>query len=205
MSQPDSSYLTLAKKSESLYKEKGSKFIGYAVPCYSEEEAKELLQEWREQHPQSRHLCYAYRLGVKKDVYRANDDGEPSNSAGAPILGQIKSYELTNVLIGVIRYFGGTKLGVGGLITAYKTAAKEAIELNSIVTQEIFEWVKVEFTYAVMPEVMNFLKRNNLEMIEHQFEMECWLRTKFPLDYSTTLIEELSAMRDVEVKSIGIY
>lgn len=205
MSQPDSSYLTLAKKSESLYKEKGSKFIGYAAPCYSEEEAKELLQEWRELHPQSRHLCYAYRLGIKKDVYRANDDGEPSNSAGAPILGQIKSYELTNVLIGVIRYFGGTKLGVGGLITAYKTAAKEAIELNSIVTQEIFEWVKVEFTYAVMPEVMNFLKRNNLEMIEHQFEMECWLRTKLPLDYSMALIEELSSMRDVEVISIGIY
>src|SRR3989338_10257684 len=121
----NSTYLTLETLSEGVYKEKGSKFIGLAQACYSEEEAKDLLAQWKNEHHQARHLCYAYRFGVHKDVWRANDDGEPSNSAGPPILGQIDAFDLSNVLIGVVRYFGGTKLGVGGLIAAYRAAAKE--------------------------------------------------------------------------------
>ena len=123
-----STYFTVKRRSEGTYKEKGSKFIGIAVPCWNEDEAKNYLSEWRKEHHQARHLCYAYRFGLSGDIYRANDDGEPNNSAGAPILGQIQSFELSNVLIGVVRYYGGTKLGVGGLINAYRTAAKEAIE-----------------------------------------------------------------------------
>ena len=120
----ESKYRTVKKLSEGFYKEKGSKFIGYVQACYDEEQAKELLDNWRKSNRQAGHLCYAYRFGVDKSVYRSNDDGEPSNSAGAPILGQINSYDLSNVLIGVVRYYGGTNLGVGGLINAYRTAAK---------------------------------------------------------------------------------
>ncbi|MFN6013681.1 MAG: IMPACT family protein, partial [Flavobacteriales bacterium] len=116
MSELRTTYRTLDELSMGIYKEKGSKFIGLAIACYTEAEAKVYLEKWRKEHYQSRHLCYAYRFGVDKQLYRANDDGEPNNSAGAPILGQIQSFDLSNVLIGVVRYYGGTKLGVGGLI-----------------------------------------------------------------------------------------
>lgn len=200
-----STYLTLEKQSEGFYKEKGSKFIAYAAPCYSEDEVKELLQKWRGQHPQARHLCYAYRLGVDMKKFRANDDGEPNNSAGAPILGQIKSYELTNVLIGVIRYFGGTKLGVGGLISAYKISAKDAIDAGKIVRLEEFEWVKVKFGYPDMAEVMNLLKRNNLEMLNHNFEVDCELTIKLSLEVNEQVKSELEQFDSVELISKGIY
>ncbi len=198
-------YKTLETLSEGLYKEKGSKFIGYAVACYSEQEAKVFLAEWRKAHHQSRHLCYAYRFGLKKDVFRANDDGEPSNSAGAPILGQIQSYDLTNVLVGVVRYFGGTKLGVGGLIHAYRTAAKEAIESGIIIENQVFEHVQLKFGYHDMPEVMSFVKAHQLVIEKQDFAESCVLQVALPLNRVDFLKEGIVGNKEVGVEVLGVY
>lgn len=197
-------YKTVKEESEGLYKEKGSKFIGYVVACYSEEEAKKYLDQWRKDHFQARHLCYAYRFGLDHKQVRSNDDGEPNNSAGIPILGQIQSYELTNVLIGVVRYFGGTKLGVGGLVQAYKTAAKEAIESAEIITIEVFDWVEICFEYVDMPQVMNLLKSKEIVQQEQDFGLVCKLTALFPLNLSIILKEELDKMPTVTYQSKGI-
>jgi len=198
-------YKTLKRRSEGLYKEKGSKFIGIAQKCYSEEEAKELLKKWKQEHNQAGHLCYAYRFGVDKKVYRSNDDGEPSNSAGPPILGQIQAYDLSNVLIGVVRYYGGTKLGVGGLIGAYRTSAKEAIEAGKIIELEVYNWVRIRFEYVDMPNVMNTLKKHRLKMIDNIFETSCELTTNLTVQLSESIIAELEAFTTVKVESKGIY
>lgn len=201
----ESKYKTVKFPAEGLYKEKGSKFIAYVVPCYSEAEAKEHLEKWHKEHHQARHVCYAYRFGVKKDISRANDDGEPANSAGAPILGQIKAYDLTNILIGVVRYFGGTKLGVGGLITAYKSAAKDAIEQAVISELEVYKWIKISFSYNDMPKIMLLLKKHNLEMQTNDFNLNCVLTTNLPLNKSVIIIEELNSFDSVEIEQLGIY
>lgn len=200
-----STYRTLKELSEGIYKEKGSKFIAFAVPCYSEKEAKEYLDTWRKEHYQSRHVCYAYRFGVNQKVIRANDDGEPNNSAGAPILGQIQSFDLSNILIGVVRYFGGTKLGVGGLIHAYKTAAKEAIENGEICELEVFDWIRINFDYSAMPDVMNLLKQHHLVMKDQVFEESCTLIVNLPLNKSAHIQKELEEITNVELDSLGIY
>lgn len=201
----ESKYRTVKNLSEGLYKEKGSKFIGYIQACYNEEQAKELLDNWRKSNRQAGHLCYAYRFGVDKTIYRSNDDGEPSNSAGAPILGQINSYDLSNVLIGVVRYYGGTKLGVGGLINAYRTAAKEAIENALIIEKEIYKWVVIRFEYIDMPNVMNLLKKRNLEMSNSTFELKCELTTYFKLDLVEVIEDELKGLSTVNIDVKGIY
>lgn len=198
-------YRTVEKLSEGLYKEKGSKFIGYAVACFNEEEAKKWLETWRKEHHQARHVCYAYRFGVNQDVYRANDDGEPSNSAGSPILGQIQSFDLSNVLIGVVRYFGGTKLGVGGLIHAYRTAAKEAIESGVIIEKEVFEHVQLAFNYTDMPSVMSLVKQHNLQIDHQQFEVNCELTISVPLNQRELIKNGLSALSSMEMSILGVY
>lgn len=198
-------YKTLKQQSEGLYKEKGSKFIAYAVACYTEEEAKEFLEKWRKEHYQSRHLCWAYRFGLDKKQFRVNDDGEPSNSAGAPILGQIQSFDLTNVLIGVVRYFGGVKLGVGGLIHAYREAAIDALQQAEIVEIEVFHHIRATFDYSVMPDVMNWLKRMNIDYSNQQFELNCNIDMKFPLDSIAELKEQLKDLGDIELFFLGEY
>jgi len=169
----EDTYLTLSKTSEGLYKEKGSKFLAFAYPVSDEEGVKEILDQIRKQYYDARHHCYAYILGKNQEQYRANDDGEPNHSAGDPILGQIRSNELTNTLIVVIRYFGGTKLGVGGLITAYKTAAAEAIENNEIIEAIVKKKVKLEFDYLAMNDVMRLIKDFDLEIIDQSFDNTC--------------------------------
>jgi len=203
--QLESGYKTLSTISEGLYKEKGSKFIAYAVACYNELEAKEYLAKWRKDHFQSRHVCYAYRFGVDKKVFRANDDGEPNNSAGAPILGQIQSFDLSNVLIGVVRYFGGTKLGVGGLIHAYKTAAKGAIENGEIIELEVFDWIKIQFDYSNMPQIMNLIKQYQLETKDQFFENTCSLVIQLPLNTSNYLQHEFKEIQNVKIENLGVY
>lgn len=200
-----STYNTLKLRTEGLYKEKGSKFIGIAQSCYSEEEAKELLSEWKKEHHQAGHLCYAYRFGKELTVFRANDDGEPSNSAGAPILGQIQSFGLTNVLIGVVRYYGGTKLGVGGLINAYRTAAKEALEKNEIIEVEVFHHFRLTFDYPIMSDIMNWLKKSNLDYKNQLFEVNCQLEVAFPLLRSEQLLAELNEFEDLSTLDLGEY
>jgi uncharacterized YigZ family protein len=169
----EDTFLTLKMESEGLYKEKGSKFLAFAYPVQNEEEVKEKLELLRKKHHDARHHCYAYILGKNQELYRANDDGEPNHSAGDPILGQIRSNQLTHVLIVVVRYFGGTKLGVGGLITAYKTAAAQSIANNEIITAVLQEKVKIDFEYLRMNEVMKLIKDYELQIIDQHFDNQC--------------------------------
>ena len=161
--------------SEGLYKEKGSKFIGYAFPVFSEEDVKERLEEVRKKEYAARHHCYAYTLHPDKSAWRANDDGEPANTAGKPILAQIQSKDLTNILIVVVRYFGGVKLGVGGLITAYRAAAADALENISIEKRFVKEIYEVAFQYPQMNEVMRLVKDKSLEVVNQDFQIDCKL------------------------------
>ncbi|MCG2610551.1 YigZ family protein [Flavobacterium sp. SM15] len=167
-------YKTLASPSEeTLFKEKNSKFFGYAFPVASEEEVKTILEDLRKQHYSARHWCYAFQLGTDKIYYRANDDGEPNNSAGMPIYGQIQSFDLTNVLVVVVRYFGGVKLGVGGLISAYKTGAQMALEASEIIEKTIDIHYLIQFDYKNMNKVMRVIKEKNLDIISQKMEMSC--------------------------------
>ena len=167
-------YLTLSKASkETLFKEKGSKFFGYAFPVESEEEVKELLVGIKKQHHSARHWCYAWKLGVENVRFRVNDDGEPSNSAGQPIYGQILSFDLTNVLIIVVRYFGGVKLGVGGLVKAYKTSAQITLESSEVIKKNIEEEIKLIFDYHHINKIMRVIKQLNLSIQKQKMELNC--------------------------------
>ncbi|MEQ8623533.1 MAG: YigZ family protein [Vicingaceae bacterium] len=160
-----SSFNTLARKSESLYKEKGSKFIAYALPINSVEDSKKELEQIQAKHAKAGHFCSALLLGIgDAEYFLSNDDGEPSNSAGAPILGQIRSHELTNVYLVVVRYFGGTKLGVGGLISAYKTAAAQAIAKNKIIIRKIKKTLEFEVDYSILGDILAIIDKNNLQV-----------------------------------------
>lgn len=179
MSSPENDlYKTLFKPSEEvLFKDKNSKFFGYAFPITSEEDAKEHIEALKKQHHAARHWCYAYQLGLEEHelIYRANDDGEPSNSAGMPIYGQIQSFELTNVLIVVVRYFGGIKLGVGGLISAYRTAAQMALENSKIIEKTIDFDLSLKFDYPLLNTVMRVIKEENLNITSQEMQISCKL------------------------------
>jgi uncharacterized YigZ family protein len=166
-------YKTIAMQSQGLYKEKGSKFIALAYPVLLEEDVKDILSDLRKQYHDARHHCYAYVIGYNGENWRANDDGEPSSTAGKPIHGQILSRELTNTLVVVIRYFGGTKLGVSGLINAYKTAAAEALDANEIIERTVNDIYKVTFAYPATNEVMRLIKEEDLPVIDQQFDSSC--------------------------------
>ena len=167
-------YQTIASESEEvLFKEKGSKFFGYAFPLENEDEVKPIIETLKKQHPHAVHYCYAYQLGTAPKIsYRANDDGEPGNTAGAPIYGQIQSFGLTNVLVVVVRFFGGTKLGVGGLIAAYKTTAQMAIEVSEIVEKTIDVHFLISFDYKNMNKVMRVIKEKKLDIISQEMEID---------------------------------
>lgn len=167
-------YKTIASPSEeTLYKEKNSKFFGLAFPISSEDDVKPILEDLRKEHHSARHWCYAFQLGTDTIYYRANDDGEPNNSAGMPIYGQIQSFGVTNVLVVVVRYFGGVKLGVGGLISAYKISAQMALEASDIVERTIDVHYTLKFGYQNMNKVMRVIKEKNLEIISQKMEMDC--------------------------------
>lgn len=171
----DDTFLTLQRDSQGVYKEKGSKFFSFAFPVKDEEEIKEKIAALKKQYYDARHHCYAYILGKDQQDYRVNDDGEPGHSAGDPILGQIRSNNLTNVLLVVVRYFGGTKLGVGGLITAYKTAAAEAIAANTIITEVVTQKIQFKFDYPDMNGVMRLIKELDLEVVEQHSDYCCFM------------------------------
>src|SRR6187402_1748370 len=166
-------YNTIAFPSEeSLFKEKSSKFFGYAFPIESEEEVKPILETLKKQHPNAVHYCYAYQIGTETIQYRANDDGEPSNTAGTPIYGQIQSFGLTNVLVVVVRIFGGVKLGVGGLIAAYKTTAQMTLENCEIVEKTIDVHFLIYFDYKNMNKLMRVIKEKKLEITSQEMEID---------------------------------
>ena len=196
---PDT-YLTLKSESQGLYKEKGSKFLAFAYPVESEQEIKEILETLKKQYHDARHHCYAYILGKDGQDFRANDDGEPGHSAGDPILGQIRSNNLTNTLIVVVRYFGGTKLGVGGLVTAYKTAAADAIAANEIITAVVTERVDFDFDYLDMNEVMRLTKLLDLKVINQHFDNRCSMTLEVRQIAHADLVAQLGAIPSVTLK-----
>lgn len=168
-------YRTIEKPSEGIYKEKGSKFLARAYPVCTQEDIAQRLTELKKSYHDARHYCYAWRLGPEKKEYRVNDDGEPSGSAGKPIFGQIQSRDLSDVLIVVIRYFGGTLLGVGGLIRAYRAAASDALDHNRVVERKVYDRMKLDFSYDRMNVVMKRIKENELEFDDQHFDLDCSL------------------------------
>lgn len=169
----DDTYQTIEQESHGYFKDKGSKFYAFAFPVKSEDEVKEILIRLRKEHHSARHHCYAWRLGTEEIIFRANDDGEPSSTAGKPILGQLQSFDVTNILIVVIRYFGGTLLGASGLINAYRNATADALN-NAVIKQMIIvREVILDFTYNELAEVMNIIKHENLTVINTRFQEKC--------------------------------
>lgn len=187
----DYTYRTIAKESEGLYKEKGSRFIALAYPVRTEEEVKQHVADVKKKYYDARHHCYAYILGANKDAYRMNDDGEPSGTAGRPIHGQLLSKDLTDTLIIVIRYFGGIKLGVSGLINAYKTAAKDALDNNTIVEKFVEEDYQLRFPPLSMNKVMQLLKRETVKITDQQYDTDCTIRFTVQKRDADNLLEAL--------------
>ncbi|HML70246.1 MAG TPA: YigZ family protein [Macellibacteroides fermentans] len=169
----DDTYKTITGVVDSCYTEKRSRFIAYAVPVRTVEEVKEQVDKFKKQYYDARHVCWAYMLGPDRSTFRANDDGEPSGTAGKPILGQINSLELTDILVVVIRYFGGIKLGTGGLIVAYRAAAAEALSLAEIEERTVDEEITVQFEYPFMNGIMRIIKEDNPEVLSQSFDMNC--------------------------------
>lgn len=192
-------YKTIDSISVGLYKDKGSKFIAIAIPVGSEEEIKGHLSEIKKKYYDARHHCYAWALGPSRDGHRINDDGEPSGTAGKPIFGQILSYNLTNVLIVVVRYFGGVKLGVRGLINAYKGAASDAIENSVIIEKTIKEVYEIAFEYPLMNEVMRVMKEHNLEQIAQNFQLSCRLQFAVRRDHADQIRKIFSSFHGLSI------
>ncbi|WP_304232135.1 YigZ family protein [Jiulongibacter sediminis] len=192
-------YFTISAPSEGLFKDRGSKFFGYAFPVTDEEEVKLYLEEIKKQHPKARHHCYAYRLGTDDLNFRANDDGEPSGSAGKPILNVLLSKNLRNVFVVVVRYFGGTLLGVPGLINAYKTATEEALAEAKLEEKTINETLQLSFDIAHMNDVMRIIKKHDLNIISQDYTTQYILTIEVRLSLLDEVRGEVEELRFVEV------
>ena len=195
---PDN-YLSIAAPTEGLYKDNGSRFISFAYPCKTSQEAEEIVKKLRKEYYDATHHCYAYRIGLKGDPWRANDDGEPSGTAGRPILGEILSKNLSDVLVVVVRYFGGIKLGVPGLIRAYKAATQEALDAAQTVVRTATVPVRIAFSYAQTDKVLKELRKRNIEDSDRRFEEECSLTAHVPLSMIESLKEILIKIEDVRI------
>jgi uncharacterized YigZ family protein len=185
-----------------LFKEKNSKFFGYAYPVLNEDNVKQHLETLKKEHHSARHWCYAYQLGTETIVYRANDDGEPNNSAGMPIYGQIQSFDVTNILIVVVRYFGGVKLGVGGLISAYKTTAQLTLEASTIIEKTINIEYLISFDYKNMNTVMRIIKEKNLNIINQHFELDCRITISVRKNDAESVFENFNHLFEIGIKEI---
>lgn len=198
---PDtSSYLTLGQESSAEFSDRGSRFIGFAFPVTDEDTFKERLKELKREHPKAVHHCFAYRIGLDGNRFRASDDGEPSGSAGRPILGQIDSRRLVDAAVVVVRYFGGTLLGVPGLINAYKTAAAFALQVGPSVERPIEDQYEVEFDYTLMNEVMMVVKRHGCSVIRQEMQLFCLLRIGIPRRSRIECVSQLESIRGVECR-----
>lgn len=195
-------YQTITQTAQGLFKDKGSKFIALAFPVKTEDEIKEILENLRKEYHDARHHCYAWRLGAEQDSFRANDDGEPSGTAGRPILGQIRKYDLTNILIVVVRYFGGILLGAGGLINAYRSAAADAIEQTEIVTETIDDRFEIKFPYSSMNDVMTVLKDEHADQFEQDFNLNCRVKVRLSRSHSERFAGRLSMIDSVVLKKL---
>lgn len=199
MSDETDKYLTLSGYSEGVYKEKGSRFLAFAWPVFTEDEVRQHIKELKKTYFDARHHVYAFRLGADMKTYRCSDDGEPANSSGPPVLGQIQSANLTNVLIVVVRYFGGTKLGVPGLINAYRTAASDAIANNQIIEQYEQDRFTIRFGYAAMNDVMRVLKDENPLQSNQQFDNQCSIDLSIRKTQGETLRQKLLKIEGVRI------
>ena len=182
----EDTYKTIAKPAEGFFKDKGSKFISFVFPVTSEQEAKGHLIQLRELHPKANHHVYVYRLGLDRMQYRLSDDGEPSGSSARPVLNTLYSREITNILVVVVRYFGGTLLGIPGLINAYRAAAEDALDHAEVVVKHLIAVYKLSFSYIQMNDVMRIMKEMELPVMKQNFEMEC----KMVVEVRTTLVEQ---------------
>ena len=198
----EDTYKTISAPSTGSYSEKRSKFLAYAFPVQTEAQVKERLTEIQKKHNDARHHCYAYILGPNKDAYRMNDNGEPSGTAGRPIHGQLMSKDLTNTLVIVVRYFGGIKLGVSGLINAYKTAARDALDNAIIIEKTVDEVYSLEFPYALMNDVMRVMKEEGIEQLNPRFEMDCYLEFSTRKNDADRIVSKFKNIFGVNVKYI---
>src|SRR5664280_3139928 len=185
-------YKTIATTSQGIFKEKGSRFVSFAVPISSQEEIKPIIDKIRKEHHEARHHCYAYIIGHERIIWRVNDDGEPSGTAGRPILGQINSYGLTNIIIVVSRYFGGTLLGVSGLINAYRSAAASAIANADLTEKTVNEYYKITYPYISMNDVMRILKDESINQSQQSFALECRILINFRVSAKEKILHRLS-------------
>jgi uncharacterized YigZ family protein len=195
-------YFTIDKTANAEYKDRGSKFLAYAFPVKTPEEVKECLQEVKKEHPKATHHCYAYRIGLGELQYRTNDDGEPSGSAGKPILGQIDSKQLTDVLVVVVRYFGGTLLGVPGLINAYKMAAAMVLQLIPAIQKNVELRYKLSFDYTIMNDVMMVIKQTNCTVISQELQLFCSMEIGVPKANSELCLLRLKDIHNLDIKAI---
>lgn len=195
-------YKTIASPAEGIYKEQGSKFLAFAYPVSSADEVKFLVDTKRKEFHDARHICYAYMLGAARTEFRSNDDGEPSGTAGRPILGQINSHQLSDILIVVVRYFGGILLGTGGLITAYKAAALEAITAAEIIDSVLESTYAVVFGYEQMNDVMRIMKEHQLSILSQSQSLTCSLTFSVRESLESSVIERLSKIDYVEIEKI---
>ncbi len=198
----DDTYLTIEDRAEGVYKEKGSKFISLAFPVTTQEEIKDIVKDIKKEYFDARHHCYAYILGHDKSVFRMNDDGEPSSTAGKPIYGQLLSKDLTNILVVVVRYFGGTKLGVSGLIQAYKQATIDVLNNSKIIEKTVDEVYSVSFDYSLMNDVMKVMKEYDLHQQNHKFENDCYLEFRIRKRDSKVVVDSLKFIDNVLVEFI---
>lgn len=185
-------YLTIRSFSQGLYKEKGSRFIGFAFPVTSSDDIKSIIDNLRKEHHSARHHCYAWMLGHDRQTFRVNDDGEPSGSAGKPILGQINACKLTNILIVVIRYFGGKLLGMSGLINAYRSAAESALKNNEVAEVYVQDHYELTFPYTSLNDVMKIIKDETVSQSDQKFELECRVTISFRSSFRERIISALS-------------
>lgn len=191
-------YQSIADISEGLFKDKGSKFIAIAFPVNTEDQAQELISETRKKYHDARHHCYAYRIGIDGEPYRINDDGEPSSSAGRPIHGQLLSFDVSDILVIVVRYFGGVKLGVSGLINAYRQASAEALNQARIIVKRVESRFELSYGYPKMNDVMRFLREEGMEIESTDFQVDCKLVAHAPRSREKQIIEKLEAFYAVE-------
>lgn len=196
-------YFTIDKSVESIYKEKGSKFLSFLYPVSSVDEVKEYLTQLKKKYYDATHHCYAYIIGYDKETFRMNDDGEPSSTAGKPIYGQLQSNDLTNVLLVVVRYFGGTKLGVSGLIKAYKESSAECIALAQIVEKQVKNKYNIYFAYEDMNVVMNILKQNNAEQKKQVFDLNCQIEVLIDKRNTSKFEASIPPVSTIRIEFVG--
>ena len=201
----DDLYKTITKPSvETLFKDRNSKFYGYAFPVTEETSVKDFLEFLRKKHHTARHFCYAWQLGTESVRFRANDDGEPSNSAGMPIYGQIQSFDVTNILVVSVRYFGGTKLGVGGLINAYRASARLTLESSAIEEKTIDDSFQLNFQYDLMSKVLRILKENSITITRQKLEMDCEMIIAVRKSLTQKVVKIFETLYKVEIKQLNV-